>query len=337
MIPGAPIIEQLTSSTYSSHISTVLRIPPNTPQTEISYELVRAIAWASTSGRTPISTRSLLDRIMDADAALNDNSVDEQARRQLYRLRLDELALAGDLAVLGRGQWVSSIGSIVHQDDSAMQSPILVSGIPIRVMPTSTQRSLTLHGPTRMIDHVENVQGLGLRHINLDEWARVPDSPLDAWTANMLESPLYRPHEASAPIRVYLPESATSGALQKNRWFPVHKGLTGRYLSRHKVPGGWTEFTVVELDSGVAKEAREVDPLDVRRLMYGLDHRSGKHTVADVRTDGNVVRIRFGNPLPHPEARIMYTLCGLPTQDMWSVRRDPQIARKCLSELMIAY
>lgn len=321
MIPGAPTIEELSSSSTLNLVCSALALPPSTPKTELSYELVRAVTWASTGGRTPVSTRTLLDRAMDADAALHDGSLDQHVRRQFFRARLDDLAAVGDLAALGRGQWVSATGSVVSIDSSGNRLPhLLVSGIPNRIFPSTVRHTLRLSGHTRIVERVDDIRPAGLPVIGLDAWARIPDLPLEEWTTEVLDAPLAKLEETAGTVRVYLPGSARPESRQSGRWFAPRRDLEGRYLARHNVLGEWSGFSVVELAAGTVVGHRELDPLHVRRLMYGLDHRAGNHTVAIVGNTSDYTRIRLGNPLPPPETRVLLALCGFPTQDSWTVR-----------------
>lgn len=334
MIPGAPRIEQLASAPAVTHVCSALALPPNTPRPELTYELVRAVAWASTSGRTPVSTRTLLDRVMDIDSALQD-STDDHRRRQFLRKQLDDLAAVGDLAALGRGQWVSAIGSIIVIESPAGTSHLLVSGVPVRCFPTSTQHALTLAGPTRAIQGVDDVQSFGLPVISLDDWARLPSQPLEEWTSGIFDAPLGDPTETIGTIRVYQPDLARPHTLQNDRWFSTHRESEGRFLACRKVLGGWTEYSIVELKSGDIIGKRELEPGAVRRLMYGLDNRSGNHVSASVQVTRTSTRIKLRDPLPYSEARILMALGGLLIQDAWTIHGHADAAIRYLGGLHI--
>lgn len=303
---------------------------------ERTYELIRTIAWASTRGRTPVATRTLLDRVMDVDAALREGSVDEQARRHLLRRQMDELAAVGDLAELGRGQWVSATGALVRVHRVGEQSCLLVSGIPVRYLPDAVRRALTLDGHTRVIQGCNDAHSIGLPIIDLDDWARIPDVSLDKWIADVFDAPLAKPDSDSGTFRVYLPDSTRPNSRQNDRWSAPHQSLNGRYLARQNRVGSWTAYAVVDLNSGVVVGQRELDPLDVRRLMYGIDYKRGNPTAATVRAAGGATQIHHTDPLPHPETRVLLALCGVPRNDVWTVRRDTETALGYLKGLHIS-
>ncbi|NLE78208.1 MAG: hypothetical protein GX610_01270 [Rhodococcus sp.] len=335
MIPGAPHIEQLAPSATVAHVCSALGLPLSTPKAPLAYETIRAIAWASTSGRTPVSTRTLLDRVMDVDTALQNGTVDEYTRRRTLRKYLDDLVAVGDLAELGRGQWVSTTGTIVCVDSAAGRTHLLVSGVPIRSFPSTVQRALTLDGPIRMIKRLDDVRILGLPVLSLNDWARIPNVPLDQWTSCMLEAPLADPDDSSATLRIYQPDSSRLHSRQEDRWSPFHQAHQGRYLARHNALGEWSGYAIVELRSGTVVGRRELDPLDVRRLMYGLDHRSGTSIIANVKTTHGSTTIQLRDPLPHPETRVLLALCGVPVRDTWTVRQNVEVALDQLRDLHI--
>lgn len=274
---------------------------------------------------------------MNVDLALQDGPVDEYTRRQLLRQHLDDLAAVGDLAELGRGQWISTTGSIVAVDSTAGPSHRLVSGIPVRNFPSAVQRALALVGHTRVVERTDDLRALGLPVIDLDDWARIPNLPLDQWTSSVLSGPLGDPDESAGAIHIYQPDSARPKARQDDRWSPPHRNLQGRCLARRNMVGGWTEYAVVEMSSGAVIARRELDPLDVRRLMYGLDHRSGTSVSADVKTTRGSTQIFLVDSLPHPETRALLALCGLPVRNTWTVQQhiDIDIALRYLSNLYI--
>ncbi|QOW00164.1 hypothetical protein RCF27_07105 [Rhodococcus pyridinivorans] len=306
-----------------------------TPSAELGYELLRAVTWASTGGRAPVSTRTLLDRAVGLDAALHDGDVDAAARRNVLRDRIEDLAAIGDLAPLPRGQWLSVPGCIVQLDATDPDSQLLVSGVPLRHLDTRLRSSVAPDGARRILTGRIRAADVGLAVIGFDDWVRRPRRSLKAWTESLLTDsldPVPEDLEASA-FRFYVPDHAHPGARQSERWFETDPSLRGRYLARVDALGGWTQFFVAELSAGIVVGVREQDPHDVRRLMYGLDLAARNPTVARWTETQHEIQLRPTSPLPYAETRVLTALAESRADRGWVLTRHAGTVRRVLTDL----
>ncbi|MDO1478365.1 hypothetical protein [Rhodococcus ruber] len=335
MITGAPRIEELPPGSAAQHVRTALGLPPVTPPAELSYELLRAVAWASTGGRVPVSTRTLLDRAVGLDAALHDGDVDATARRHLLRDRLEDLAAVGDLAPLPRGQWLAVPGCIVQLDAADPDGRLLVSGVPVRHLDTRLRNAVALDGARRVLNRRIRAADVGMPVLGFEDWARRPRRSLRDWTESLLADRLgATPEDVEvSALRFYVPAHAHPGARQSERWFGTDPRLEGRCLARADALGGWTQFFVVELRAGTVAGMREQDPHDVRRLMYGLDRNAGNPTVVRWVEAKHEVHLRPTSPLPYAETRVLTALADSRTDRGWVLTRHAGTIRRVLTEL----
>ncbi|MFC4604634.1 hypothetical protein [Rhodococcus kronopolitis] len=311
----------------------VLELDQDAPDDVVSYEVLRTIAWASTRGQVPISTRALLDRAMGAHIAAVHGSTDEQTLRRDLRGRLDMLAAVGDLAPLGRGRWLSVIGSIVRLDDS--DELLLVSGIPLRYL--DSRGSIAAFGPTRTTVDRTTADRLRLPVVGLEEWARVPRQSLATWTREVLDQATTRSDfdPSDSLTQIYAPENSEPSAPQRRRWTTDVPETTGPRLARRSVYGRWTDHAVVDLDSGRAVSVRNCDPRDARRLMYGIDQSLDSPSTTLWLESGSTTRLHSPNPLPHAETRMLLALGAMPDSNGWNVPRHKSTVHRLLSNLGI--
>lgn len=332
MIPDSLRIEQLGDGQAMRALSSSLGLSPDASPEDVTYEVLRAVAWASTRGRIPVSTRTLLDRAMDAHATSARDATDERALRRILRGRLDMLAAIGDLAPLGRGRWLSAPGCLVRLDDS--DDLLLVSGIPLRQL--NSTATICSTGPTRTLDR-RAADLLDLPVIGLDDWSRIPRRPLAAWTRELLASAPTRGDFAADAYttRYYAPDLSDAHTSQQHRWMIRNARLSGVRVARANTFGRWTDYAVVGLDAGRVIDVRGVSLRDVRRLMYGLDQQYGRSTTATVTTLEAGTRLRLGSPLPNAETRALLAMGSLPESTGWMIPRHTPTVRHMLDDLGI--
>ncbi|WP_156665263.1 hypothetical protein [Rhodococcus phenolicus] len=295
------------------------------------------MTWASTAGRVPVSTRTLLDRAMEADSALTEGDVDQVDRRRVLHDRLEELATVGDVAALRRGQWLSVPGSVVQLTDRK-ENALLVSGIPLRHLDSKIRSSIHLNGATRRLSDLSIVSQLALPVVGLDDWIGRPRQPLSEWTEGFLLmslSPAPEPFDFDA-VKVYRPVRARRGARQADRWFDLTDDVHGRHLARISGLAELNEHHIVDVAEGRVLALSVELSHDVRRLMYGLDTRGGNPTVAQWSDSDTRVRLRVTNPLPAAEARAFAAIAEPPHDRTWTIRGDIGTPRQLLVDLGIA-
>ncbi|MCA1007771.1 hypothetical protein LCL87_18825 [Rhodococcus hoagii] len=332
-------IEKLSGDDAARSVVAALGLPAATPRSERDYELLRAVAWASTAGRVPVATRVLLDRAVEADAVATSGDIDEFTRRRILRNRLDDLAAIGDLANIGRGQWISVVGCLARIETGDNHRDMLVSGIPLRAIDHDLRAAIVIDGPTRTLSNSRAADRLGLPVVALADWARVPRLHLDRWTNSILNGTPVRPARPSTEeaTHIYAADQSPRGISQDQRWITPGSRSTGRYLARDTMIGGWADYSIVDLQAGIVIDRRECDPQDVRRLMYGLDRKHCNPTTATWTASGDDAQLRLQNRLPYAETRALIVLAGAPRNDVWSITRHASEARRLLSGLGIEF
>ncbi|NMD97430.1 hypothetical protein HF877_18855 [Rhodococcus sp. BL-253-APC-6A1W] len=336
MITGSPRIEVVTEYHSKDRMCSVLGLPRTTPSLELSFELLRAVTWASTAGRVPVSTRTLLDRAIDADSTLAEDDIDPVGRRRILRDRLEELTIIGDIAALGRGQWLSVPGSIAQLLDR-QESALLVSGIPLRHLDSKVRSSIHLSGATRRLSDLSMVSQLALPVVGLDDWIGRPRQPLLGWTEGYLSmplSPVPEPFDLDS-VKIYRPAHARRGTRQADRWFDLTDDIHGRHLARVSGLGESNEYHVAEIAEGLVIALSVELSHDVRRLMYGLDAHGGNPTVANWSEANAGVQLRVTNALPAAETRALVALAGPSHDRTWKIRGDAGTTSRLLTNLGI--
>lgn len=334
-MPPAIRITELGPHESARAVHASLGIDSDVSEQGFRYELLRAVAWASTRGQAPVSTRTLLDRAVTADAAVRRDPNDA-TRRRFLRDRLDDLAAVGDLAILGRGQWISAIGCLTGTA-GADRDRFLVSGIPMRHFADELRATIALSGPTRIVTGNIDAAAYGLPWVPVEDWSRIPRQALDEWTLALLEgSPKAGNHRPSAgTTEFYVPDRAAPGATQERRWFAADAQLNGRYLARHRILGEWVDYSIIELDAGISVDHLQCDAQDVRRLMYGLDRKYHNPTIAGWHVDSGTAHVTLQNRLPYAETRALILLAEPTSSTTWSVRHNVSEVHRLLTGLGI--
>lgn len=316
-----------------------LAMPPSAAEPELGYEVLRAVAWASTLGREPVHVRTLLDRAVDAHAAatLDQPAPGDDVRREALRSKLTELSRLGDVAELDGGRWISVPGVVVQIADGP---DLLVSGVPLRALPPGVRGAVEAHGAARLLTHRGTADTLGLPQVWFADWTRPPPGTLEEWTRAALAEQVPRSGaEVGQGLQLYSPSQARPGAYQPERWANPSAALDGVQLARRTVGTYWRVYSLVLVEAGSITGVREIDPLRARRLMYGLDLLAGNPTVAHWTARGEDVELQLRNPLPAPEARALLALARHTTAATdsaartWLVRRHRSQVRRLLTGL----
>lgn len=316
-------VTSVSSASPESAIAADLMLPLRTRRHDLVFEIVRAVAFASTPGGQPVAEHTLVDRATAAcEPVVHDRPV--RVRAQVISAIMNLEAL-GDFAQLVNGGWVCAPPLIV--DTSGAGDSLLISGMPLRALPPEFLGRTRVDGPLRRV-----LDGglMGTPAVDLTTWERGPDLPLDEWTDNVLSSELDSPDietVRTAHYRFYLPGNADPSASQEGRWFSTSSGMRGRNLARVRRITGTLDHQIVELDGGRVKAARSISSDTARRLMYGLDVDSGNTTRASLRqpakngrSDG--VTVRVSDALPHAEFRQMTRAARQSSDREWVLPRE---------------
>lgn len=312
MIPGAPRITTLAGEGIVGYLRAELGVAHGATTEGLTCELIRAVAWASTGGRAPVSTRGLLDRLMEPALAIVQRKGGVDARRNELRRMMNTLAIVGDLVELQRGQWLSASGCIVRLDGTPTPTFLLISGIPLREFDEGARVAVEVDGTRRIIRDAECVSLFDLPVIEYRDWARTPRMPLQDWTDGTLTLPLRRQNDEWADaceMQLYSPQLVALHKAQAHRWTSLQGSPDGRTLARFTMFGE-AAYAVVEVAQGTVAGFRECAPQDVRRLMYGLDQQHKNPTAATLASvaGAGTTSVRLHNALPYAEARGMLAL-----------------------------
>ena len=310
MIPGSPRIAALDRRGVAGYLRTELGITRDATPEGLTYELIRAVAWASTGGRAPVSTRVLLDRLIEPAMAIVDRKGGTDSQRSELRRAMSTLAAVGDLVELGRGQWLSASGCIVSLEGTPAPSYLLVSGIPLREFDADAKAAVAVDDARRTIRDAASVGRFDLPTVSYTDWVRAPRIPLREWTESALAAPLRRftdEGENASAMEVYAPHRASLNQRQNLRWVPLDMTSDGRALVRYTVFGE-PMYAIVNAVQGSVTGIRECVPQDVRRLMYGLDQKYENPTVVTAVDGDGKVSFRLENAVPYAEARALLVL-----------------------------
>ncbi|MET8429729.1 hypothetical protein [Nocardia sp. NPDC004860] len=302
-------LERIGRTTAVRELERSLALKPELDIVERRYEMLRAVAWASTHAQTPVYVRVLLDRAVTVDKSLNlgDAGLSESDRRQILREQLEDLASIGDLAELGNGYWVSVDGVIVELGSD--QSCLFVSGIPLRILDQETRDAIMYSGAARHLAKGSVLGKLELPIVGLQLWARRLSTDLETWTRQFGEAIRIAAGTPDDSLEFYLPETARRGCLQHDRWQRTASNLTGTYLYRQTVLNHWRLHGLARLNAGVVEGTCEIDRQDAHRLMFGYDMLGGNPTTATWNESASSsAELILHNPVPAPEMRALTAL-----------------------------
>lgn len=337
MIPGAPRIEALDGRTVAGYLRTELGVTREATPEGLTYELIRAVAWASTGGRAPVSTRVLLDRLIEPALAIVDRKGGADARRSELRQAMNTLAVIGDLVELGRGQWLSASGCIVCLEGTPIPSYLLVGGIPLRDFEHDAKAAVAVDDARRIVRDAASVGRFDLPIVSYEDWVRAPRIPLRDWTDSVLAAPLRQfadEWENASEMALYAPHRAPLNQRQNLRWVPFDGTSEGRALARFMTLGE-PMYAIVNVVRGTVMGIRECVPQDVRRLMYGLDQKCENTTLATAVDGDGTVSFRLHNALPYAEARALLVLVEESADKGRMVTRHGATVRRLLTGLGI--
>lgn len=309
MTPTRMTLEGIDETTARRELERSLALKPELDIDERRYEILRAVAWASTQAKAPVYIRVLLDRAVSVDKSVNpgDPEVSDNERRQILWEQLRDLATIGDLAELGNGYWVSLGGVLVEMESAAPR--ILVSGIPLRMLDREAANEVTHSGVTRHLPAGAVLGPLKLPSVDFWLWARRPSTDLKSWTRQFSSSIPIASGSPAESAEFYLPETARRGCFQSDRWQRMTRSLTGTYLYRQTVLNHWRLYGLARVDSGEIQGTCEINRQDAYRLMYGYDLLAGNPTTGIWQETGeDSGELTLHNRLPAPEMRALTAL-----------------------------
>lgn len=276
----------------------------------LSAEIVRVALWtqsvykpAASLSEAAITTRRLLDQarafwtpIQDAYresmitkasqslSARSKSKSDMEIELKIDRELLDILNDQGDILSLQGGYWVPSPLRLVPL---AATRYLLVGGIPTHLLPDTLLQALTLRGSFR---HIENNKIAALS-TNTEEhtvvwqtqspesWLGPSPPSLESLVHSFDVHELYSViHQSDSSLEAY---AAYVNEPQYLRWHSLDYVEDGRYLLRTSTPWGTRQYSVGYIrHHNLTEQSAELREMDIRRLCYALDKRTGKPTRA---------------------------------------------------------
>ncbi|MFM9376555.1 hypothetical protein [Gordonia sp. VNK21] len=295
-----------------------LGLAPTSDLSAVMYELLRAVLTASSIDGTSIDGTTLIDRTVELirPAAKQKAS---QVRAEAVKA-LDALHRIGDAGNVDDDRW---IGSPTYQVETERpKRTLLVSGLPLYRLPEEIRRSTVSDGPVRIVGPKP---AKNARRVAADRWLSPPGQPLAEWTTTALNSggleSVDKSTLTSAAWHCYLPEKAKASTLQQQRWRGLHKGVMGRVLTRAQHHDRII-YLIAACEKGVIRQARIIDSDSALRLMYGLDARARKPTVAHLTSSGPRLELTTTNPLPIHESRSLILAADSVTGSKWILPAD---------------
>jgi hypothetical protein len=198
----------------------------------------------------------------------------------------------------------------------------------------------------RAIPNARVAAELRLPRQSWNDWANLPDEPLQDWTGGLRDRVSLSAVDGDWSGDVYAPELAKPRAFQYARWVPIDRFRgDGLRLIRLRLPRGQLRYHWGACSAGTLTEAADLDlePLQRRRLLYGLDMAAGNPTAVSLRGAGDAVEIVLRSALPASEERVCAALGQLLSarEDsyyprVWRVpRTDEGVVRQMLTRLGI--
>ena len=258
--------------------------------------LLRSCAWALTDGIRPVHVL----RLLNLASSLHFSG--ETVRAQLKEA-LEELSECGDLAEFSGGQWLPAPTREVRLG-TADDIRLLVGGFPTSLLSVDYAIQIEHTGAYRRFRGEILSKALELPSQNLDAWmGHAPENLLE-WTRSTLQGDFERYRSTGRPIEVYAPELFSGSRPQLLRWVERTDKLAGTYLSREELPFGGRRHLAVRIVKGQISGIRTMQPIDFRRLMYGLDLLAEKPVAVEEIPDRGETTLVLRSELPQAEQRL---------------------------------
>lgn len=312
------------------------------PAFESRFEILRATVWSMAAPSGKVHTNRLLTAAIPSWKLLCDRTdTSDEALRAELRESLSVMQDAGDLIGQSGGFWGPATVRLVKH--TAENGYLLVGGVPSMLLPME-QDCVQYHGPYRSFTKCPSGLATWLPLENLASWARLPAQPLEEWargTIDSLELHSYAPLSADT-FEFYLPEHSRKGTPQFKRWFNSAGAATGVMLARRTRIYGAREYRLLQVQSGKISAARELQGIDVRRLMYAFDQAAKNPVRARFQRGGNQSECLLTSELPRAEQRTFATLGRLtipaerPFERRWAFLRYEEVALERLRCLGIS-
>jgi hypothetical protein len=257
--------------------------------------LLRSCAWALTDGVHPVHVLRLLNLASTLHFA-GDSS------RGNLKEALEELSECGDLVEMSNGQWLPAPTREVRLG-TADDMRLLVGGFPTSLLSAEYAAQIEHNGPYRRVRGEALSKELDLPQQSLEAWMGQVPEDLPEWTQSTLQGNYERHRSTGRSIEIYAPELSPASKPQALRWVERTDKLSGTYLSREELPFGGKRHYAVKIAKGQIRGIRIMPPIDLRRLMYGLDLLAEKSVRVEEIARGTETSFILKSELPQAEQR----------------------------------
>jgi hypothetical protein len=262
--------------------------------------LLRSCAWALTDGVRPVHVLRLVNLASTLHFA-------GDASRGNLKEALKELSECGDLVEMSSGQWLPAPTREVRLE-TADDMRLLVGGFPTSLLSAEHAAQIEHTGPYRRVKGDTLATELDLPQQALKAWMGHAPENVREWTQSALQGNYERYRPTGRSIEIYAPELSAASKPQALRWVDRIDKLAGTYLSREELPFGGKRHYAVKVTKGQISGIRAMQPIDLRRLMYGLDLLAEKSvTVEEVHSPAGTSFI-LKSELPQAEQRLFAAL-----------------------------
>lgn len=282
-------------------------------------ELVRSVLWLLWSQHdVPVSSLRFFNLATTLSQPLiltqgrpmtKHIELQEGTARDFVRTVIDELEMIGDLSRQPKGNWLPSPLRLVELSD--LGERLVVGGCPARLLPRPILNGLRLQGLTRVVDLNLDSHLREFPRQHWSGWARVPNQGLREWTEEQVACAAFSGFEGHLEGMVYAPERAGRFANQFDRWLGIDRhAWKGERLVQVRARVGFSHYVWARFESGqvVQTAVLDLEPIDRRRLLYGLDQRANNPTVVECRRIGEYVEFVLRSALPAQESRLLLAL-----------------------------
>lgn len=303
------------------------------------FEILRATVWSMAAPNGEVHINRVLSVALPVWRLLSERSTaSEETLRAELRAALAILEDIGDL--LRRGSyWGTATARLV--DLPAGLGRLIIGCVPSSLLPIDAD-AVEYHGPHRhLVKPAPELVG-ALPAEDLASWSRRPSIPLHDWAREVIESlerHPYSPAKAEA-FEFYAPASVRPGTPQFRRWTDSAGSSSGTVLARRMRIYGAREYRLVDVRAAKVVGTRDLQGIDVRRLMYALDH-AANNSVRARRAQRDRAEWLFTSELPRAEQRAFAAFGTLtipahrPFERRWDFARNEGLALDMLRELGI--
>jgi len=304
------------------------------------FELLRSIVWCQSRGQHQVHIAKILNAGIPVWRLMcGRRDVPEKTLREELSSALKTLQEVGDLIEAPGGRWLSATTRRITNVEMGID--LIVGGAPNSALPFNIH-TIRHHGPYRHLT-ADSIVGPFVPCESLPSWARLPETTLSEWAAQMLSSLRRLPYTptSSESFDFYQPETARAGVPQYRRWSEQLKTANGTFLAMRKRIYNAKEYRIVDVEDGRISRICEFPSRDARRMMYALDCEARNPVVAIMSAEKHETMVLLKSEIPSQEKLVFAALGKLsipsnrPFERRWIFKQPQVLVLKLLKSLGI--